>query len=256
VKRRINFTDRKGIPLDRVSLNLLEHDGGRTFDVKLDLDELGLPQHAAIYVEAYHKTDYMRYSFGMVGRFSRPESTDLGSLGRIENLHFRVKIVDESGRRGLILAEVDRIRVQAPAQLRPILPVEFRDDLGNQVWRLSFDGDEPVLELNSAIPFIRDKAKTDYRLFFYIYPAVLREILIHMVLLDGIPDVEDAEEWEENWLEFATHYGGDPPEVLDSHSSGFDEVQVRRWIETVVTEFCTSHADKWGNFIQLEEGET
>jgi len=255
MKRRLNFTDRKRIPLERISLTLREEDGRRAFDAKLDLNDLGLPEQASVYMEAYYKTDYMRYPFGTVAQFRRPLSTNLGSLGRIDNLRFRIKVVDESGTRGLIKAVADRIRPVTPTGVRAILPVEFRD-LGSQIWRLSFDGGEPFLEFNSAIPFIRDRAKADYRLFFYVYPAVLREILVQMIIVNGIPDPEDVEEWEKDWLDFARHYGGEPPEVLDSQDNTFDEVGVRKWIETVVTEFCTAHRDKWNGFIQLEEKET
>lgn len=255
MKRRLNFTGRKRIPLQRVSLNLVEHNGRRSFDARLDLNDLGLAEHAAIYVEAYHKTDYMRYSFGTVGQPRRPVSTELGSLGRIDNLRFRVKVVDESGARGLVLAVADRLRPSIPTQIRAILPVEFKE-LGNQIWRLSFDGGEPILEFNVAMPFIRERARTDYRLFFYVYPAVLREILIHMIMIEGISDAGEVEDWEKDWLDFAKHYGGESPEVLDPQRDDFDEVEVRRWIETVVTEFCTVHGDKWGHLIQLEERET
>lgn len=254
MKRQLNFTGRKRIPLERISLNLIEHGGRKAFDAGLNLDGLELPEHAAVYIEAYHKTDYKRYSFGTVAELRRPQSTDLGSLGRINNLHFRVKVIDESGNRGLVKAVADRIRLTTPTTVRAILPVEFRD-LGNQIWRLSFDDDEPILEFNSTIPFIRDRAKADYRLFFYIYPAVLREILVEMIIVDGIPDLEDVEEWQKDWLDFARHYGGEPPSILDHHIDGFDETEVRKWIETVVTEFCTTHREKWNNFIQLEEKE-
>lgn len=255
MKRRLNFTDRKRIPLERISLNLIEHEGRRGFDAKFNLDGLGLPEQAAVYVEAYHKTDYIRFPFGTVAQPTRPPSTDLGSLGRIDNMLFRIKVVDESRAKGLIKAVADRIRPVTHTKVRPILPVEFRD-LGSQIWRLSFDGGEPILEFNSAIPFIRERAKADYRLFFYVYPAVLREILVQMIVVDGISDPDDAEEWEKDWLDFARHYGGEPPEVLNPQDNAFDEVEVRKWIETVVTEFCTAHHDKWSNFIQLEEKET
>lgn len=252
MKRRINYTDRKRIPGERVSLNLIEHDGQKSFDANLNLDGLGLANHACIYLESYHKTDYMRYAFGTVEHIQKPQNTDLGFLGRIENLRFRLKIVDESGDRGLILAVADRIRPEGADEIRSILTVEFKD-LGHQVWRVSFDGNEPILELNSTVPFIRDKAKADYRLFFYVYPAVIREILTNMILIDGIPDLDDAEEWEQDWMGFAYRYGGEYPEILDRSQDGFDENEIRGWVERVVTEFCISHRDKWHDFIQLED---
>lgn len=40
-------------------------------------------------------------------------------------------------------------------------------------------------------------------------------MLVQMIIVDGIPDPEDAEEWEKDWLDFARHYGGELAEVLD-----------------------------------------
>lgn len=253
MKRRINYTDRKRIPREKISIKLIEHNNQKSLDAKFNLDGMELPEHAAVYLEAYHKTDYMRYHFGRVGQIRRPDTTDLGSLGRIENLRFRVKVVDESGTKGLVLAVADRIRPETATQIRAILPVEFRE-LGNQIWRVSFDdGGEPILELNSTIPFIRDKAKGDYRLFFYVYPPVIREILNHMLLVKGISDSDDPEDWEKDWLEFARFCAGYQPDILCEHQDGFDEDEVKEWVEKVVTEFCISHRDKWDNLIRLEE---
>ena len=67
MKRRVNFTGRKRIPRRDVSVSLMERDGPRSFDATLRLDGSGLPKDAMVYVEAYHKTDYMRYPFGTVG---------------------------------------------------------------------------------------------------------------------------------------------------------------------------------------------
>ena len=252
MKRRINYTKRKKIPRERISLSLTELNGQKWFDAELNLSDLELPGHASIYVEAYCRTNYARYHFGTVGQIQKPHSTALGPLGQIENLRFRLKVVDESGNRGLILAVADRIGLEGATELRSILPVEFRD-LGNQIWRLSFEGNEPVLELNSTVPFIRDKARADCRLFFYVYPAVVRETLTHMVLVNGIPDPCDAEEWEQDWLSFAYRYGGQYPEMLDRGTEGFDENEVRIWIERTVTEFCIAYRARWQDFMRGEE---
>lgn len=254
MKRRVNFTGRRRIPRRDVSLSLTEREGVRWFDATLRLDGSGLPKDAMVYVEAYHKTDYMRYSFGTVGSLSRPDNADLGPLAHIDNLHFRVKVVDRFGR---ILAEADRLRPEAPVGRVPILPVQPSNDLGNQVWRLTFDEGGPLLELNLAVPFVLDKARGDPRLFFYVYPVVLREVLIHMVMVEGIAEPADPdEEWHMHWLRFATHYGGPHPDVLDPRHNDFEETEVTRWIETVVTEFCNLHADKWRHLIEMEQGET
>jgi len=228
----------------------MEHMGQKSFDAGFNFQGMGLPDHAAVYVEAYHKTDYMRYPFGTVSQIRKPD-TRMGSLGRIENLHFRVKIVDESGNKGLILAVADGIKPEAPPQRRSILPVDFKE-MGNQIWRLSFDADGPILELNSTIPFIRDKAKRDPRLFFYIFPSVIRNILIHLIFYNEF-DSDEPEEWHRDWLNYGQRYAGPPPSVLEREKDSFDWDEVIQWIDRVVTEFGISHQDEWDKLIQLEE---
>lgn len=255
MKGRINYTGRKKIPLDRISITVSRRDhAAESFDASIRLEGMGLPDEAKVYIEAYHRTDLVRYPFGTVANIVRPEDTGLSHLAHNENLRFRVMVVDESDKRGLILASANRIRPAGIYLKRSILPVEFRD-LGRQVWKVDYTGDEPVLLLNEKIPNIHNLAKADPRFHLYIYPAVMREILAHIFFVDRIDDIEEpADEWHRTWLEFAKRFSGDDTllqlDLGDEHSV---RVDVLNWIDRVVEEFCSSRSREWSKLLSLEE---
>ncbi len=260
MKRRFNYTNRKRIALDRISVTLnLINNTAESFDAIVRLDGMDLLDEANLYIEAYHRTDLMRYHFGTVGNITIPKDLNLSHLAHHEKLRFRVLVVDESGERGLILASADRIRPtnegEGEDQKRPILPVDFRD-LGRQVWRMEYDGDEPILLINERIPNIHNLAKSDPRFHLYIYPAVIHDLFTHMIFVDGVDDVDDpAQDWHRNWLTFATRFlpKEDIPEHLSQRDKEFDSQDVLRWIDRLTEEFCSSRSREWLKLLTLEE---
>ena len=63
--RRFNYTDRKRIDHNRIEIALMREEGRiKSFDATIDFEGMRLPANAVVYVEAYHKTDLMRYLFG------------------------------------------------------------------------------------------------------------------------------------------------------------------------------------------------
>lgn len=260
MKRRFNYTDRKRITLDRISITLnLINNAAQSFDAVIKLDEMDLPDGANVYVEAYHRTDLMRYDFGTVRNLTPPEDLNLSHLAHRERLRFRVLVVDESDERGLILASADRIRPtnegEGEDQKRSILSVDFCD-LGRQVWRMNYDGDEPILLINERIPNIHNLAKSDPRFHLYVYPAVMRDLFNHMIFVEGVDNInEPAQDWHRNWLEFATRFlpKEDTPAHLNHRDDQFDPQDVLRWIDRVVGEFCSSRSKEWLRLLTLEE---
>jgi len=255
MKRRFNYTGRKRITLDRTSItiNRTDHTAG-SFDASIKLDEMGLPDHAKIYVEAYHHTDLARFPFGTVGNMIYPEDRTISHLAHYENLRFRVMVVDESNTRGLILALADRIRPTGIYRKRSILPVDFRD-LGRQVWKMDYSGDEPVLMLNIKIPNIHNLARTDPRFRLYIYPAVLRDIFSHILFIDRLDDIENpAQDWHATWLEFAKRFSKDDSlSQLNLGEEQFDPQDALNWIDKLVEQFCSTQSKEWLKLLSLEE---
>ncbi|RLI76482.1 hypothetical protein DRP05_12815 [Archaeoglobales archaeon] len=250
MKRKFNYTGRKKIERKRISI-VLERQNGIpvSFRVeKLDLEGLDLPKDAEIYVEAYYRTELKRFEFGTVGKKISPQSTSLEDLAYPENLKFRILIVDPETHK--ILAHADRIVPENSKEA--ILPVEFKD-LGNEIWRIEYEGDEgaPILCINRKIPNIQNIAKRDAQFLIYVYPAVIREILTHMVFVNGGTSTEDpATEWHAHWLRFCESLGISPPKVLNRNDNNFDEEEVLRWIDDVVTAFCNKYADKFQEYIR------
>ena len=142
MRRRFNYTERKRILQENILVTLIRDNNAiKSFDAQFEIDDKKLPDNASIYIEAYHRTDLERYYFGQVGEKKIP-NTDLSCFGYLENIKFRLKVVDETGKHGLILAEANGIRPSDDSdkktQKRCILPVEFDKDLDQQVWRVDF----------------------------------------------------------------------------------------------------------------------
>jgi len=263
MKRRFNYTGRNRIPREKISI-MLNRDGEsvRSFTATLDLNDMNLAPEAKVYIEAYHRTENKRFNFGTVGKISPLSSTSLSGLAYTENLKFRVLVVDESSdHHGLILAHADRIRLIPETEGKSILPVEFCD-LGQQIWRVIFEGDEgsPVLFINDRIPNIENISKSDPQFIIYVYPAVIREILTHMIFVDGVDSPSDPEiDWHRDWLDFSRKIlsGEGHPEILgilDPKDENFNAEDAKNWIDRIVEEFCSSR-NEWREYIdQLVNG--
>ncbi|MGB9759987.1 MAG: hypothetical protein ACP5KW_08595 [Thermoproteota archaeon] len=262
MKRRINFTNRIKIKREQINITLIRDPQTKeivSFDASINLNGMNLPSDAKVYVEAYYRTEAKRYDFGTVSKIEPISDTKLADFAYRENLKFRVIVVDIKGKygaRGLILAHADRIRPTTGAKTKSILPVEF-SDLGKQVWKVKFEGDEdaPILVFNETIPNIQNIAKTDPQFIMLVYPAVLREVLMHMFFVDRLDSTSDpSAEWQKDWLEFAKRIlpGEEVPKSPEEASYDNKE-DIEKWVEKVVEEFCNSRKE-WDYFIkQLSE---
>lgn len=260
MKRRFNYTKREKIERNEVNIKVRGEE--RIFyDVDLNFAEHDFPDDAKVYIEAYHQTDYLRDGFGTWGKISKPENPELTQLGHRKNMHFRLKVVDEAGIHGMILGVADRIDVVGEGDEgvapRCILDVNFDRDLGREAWCIDFSSIKPILFFDKKIPDIHNKAKSDPRILFYVYPAVIREILHYMVFVDGVIDPEEpAVEWHKDWIDFAKRFLPDlTPEVLNNEDEKFDADEVHEWIAKIATEFCNWNIRQWTCFIKIEKGE-
>src|ERR1700723_2623745 len=108
--RRLNYTGRKKIPNARFHIAILSTPGGREFEATLRLEATGLPADALIFIEAYHKSDYMRFDFGTVGSLRPPADRRLSVFYDGARLLFRIKVVSVGEAGGQIIAEADQIK--------------------------------------------------------------------------------------------------------------------------------------------------
>ena len=239
MKRTFNYTNRKRIPREKVQIALKSQgENPPSFDSKIDLTDLKLPDAAQVFVEAYYRNSYMRFSFGVVGRIRCNEDRTLRDIDNRELIHFGVKVVDPSGEHGKLLAEADGI-IPNPSdgQEERICILEVKpEDLGNQAWALDLtDGATPTLIVNERLNN-KEYIRSDETFFALVYPAVVREILTKILLSDDYQEYDvESDDWKDRWLHFICSL----PAVNDL-PAGEDELPKLQWIEDAVRAFCDS----------------
>ncbi len=240
--RRLNYTGRRKIPRSAVTIRLLPaDDAGYAFAADLDLAPLGFPKDSSVFVEAYNSASYMRFAFGTIGKPRDPDDLRLTDVTSRPLPKFRVKVVDQSRRHGLLLGVADKLIPLRPREdvdnRQSLLPVDFCD-LGDRVWRLELS-DWPVLELNNRVDAIGEAARTGDAFLALVYPEILRHILHEILIVLEETDVGfDDGEWTSLWLRFV----GALPGVTEPPSGVGDAGMARRreWIEEAVLGFCRS----------------
>lgn len=235
--RKFNYTGRQKIMRSNIEISLFDQGGVRSFDAKLELDGMGLPSEATVYIEPYYRYSFMRFNCGTIGDISLPADTSITDIPSSDILYFRVKIVDESGTHGRLLAYAGQLKPKASDEgeksHKSILPVEFSTDLGQQVWRVAFDGPVPILHVNRRIENRRELVKTD-EFISLAYPAVLKEVVTKIVH-EFSEYEEDDDHWASSWLKFTkrTLHVHDKPESSDGNEDDMNE-----WVDNVVEAFC------------------
>jgi hypothetical protein len=237
--RKFNYTERKRILRNDVSITLIDDAGEkpRGFDASLHFEDMNLPEHARIYVEAYRASAYKRFNFGTVANPIPPTDRSVEDLESTLDLRFRVKVVDESHRAGLLLAVAENLTPNVlgdHAKKRdPLVPLNVVD-LGERVWRLNFEAfpDGPVmLEVNSRIENIEFIVKQDKGFRAVVFPAILEQVLTFVLRQEEFdPDDDNPDDEVRKWLQFVGGFFSDPvPE----------ESQREEWISDAVSAFCT-----------------
>jgi hypothetical protein len=239
VIRKFNYTNRRRIGREQVTV-LLKGQGTASppsFDATVDLSDMNLPESARVYVEAYYRNSYMRFDFGSVGHPIPQGDRTLSEIDARETIYFRVKVVDPSGEHGKILAELDGIIPNSsdqPGARIAILEVTFEES--NTPWRLELtDAAVPVLVVNKRLGG-REYVRSDEAFFALVYPAVVREILTWILVIDGRDYDPGSEEWPQQWLDFVCRL----PDVGLPPSNEGDPEAKSEWIEKAVDVFCAA----------------
>jgi hypothetical protein len=255
--KRFNYTDRQKILRSQIRLAWIEDGSGvLRFSVELDLnfDKRPLAPDAIVFLEAYSGPTVMRFSCGSVGNLEYPEGTLLSDFPPGLKPLFRVKVVSPDADRRL-LAWADAVSPLAADEVksgrRSILPVETVD-LGPKVWFLRIESNTFFLQLNSSIREPRDitvlAKEPDF--IALVYPAVIRQILAHLLLGPESDSVED----DHSWLVFATQLAGRTPPKNHYQTEDEDAYgdEVNEWIDNVIEAFCAeNHAME--RFIQAKK---
>lgn len=241
--RKLNFTERTKVPRSHVRVTLRrDADGVLVFDPQLSFDGVAVVPTARVFIEAYYRTSFMRFDCGSVDAFEPPDDRRLTDIEGTGVVRFRVKVVDNTANDHRIVAVADDIvaSVEKPetSGRLPLLPVNFSDALGQQAWRVAFEANGPVLELNNRIDGVKDVARHDAAFFALVYPAAVRQILTQILLVDQQDAHEEGDEWWNFWLRWAARFSGPLPKDGD---------EAPYWIDDVVSAFCAAQTlvDRW-----------
>jgi hypothetical protein len=234
--RRFNYTGRKKILREHAQVSLTGSKPIWGFDI--DLGQIGtyeLPSNARIYLEAYEQASYMRFDFGTIAGIAPPpkEGRLLSEFEGSDGVRFRIKVVDPLDAK--LLAEADGILPLAPEEAElnrlPLLPVRYHD-LGQELWRIGFEeGTEnrPALLINDFIEdrtaFVRHPAFTSL-----VWPTILREILVRILVIDNYRELDDLDDWRCLWLQFAHIF-------VPGRALPVDREEAFDWIADAVTAF-------------------
>jgi len=246
MRRTFNYTDRRRIKASSVAVAVSDRAGEQVIDADLDLSLYRLPSNARVYLEAYYRTSFMRFDCGTVATLAPPAGEPLSEIPGQGTLRFRVKVVDESGAHGRIIALADGLAEikngpspdQGGQHREPLLPVRSVD-LGEEVWRLLVDDPEPVLEVNDRIENAREMLRSDTRFSSLVFPEVVRRVLMELLLIRrrDLTTPDDLERWERSWIRFIEGFQTtEPPRWTDNPDAIAD---CMRWIDETVQQFCS-----------------
>lgn len=234
--RTFNYTKRKKIPKECVSLTLNKVGTNTYFNAALKIDDLELLPDGKVFVEAYYGPTSIRFDFGEVSKIKQPEDTNITEINKIsDKFFFRLKVVDEE--KGIILGYADKLSLadddkKSRSSIFYVHAVQMNT---NEVWRMNFDTDgdgTPVLEINKAIEGIRDIARSDIKFLALVFPAAVRMILARIAEENSFD--REGDNWSSKWIVFTQ-------DVLGIHTTpenNKDEETLKDWCDDVVRSFC------------------
>ena len=234
--RRFNYTDRIRILREDILVQLREIDGKLGFEAKLNLQEYDLPPDALVFVEAYRQVSWMRFDFGTVEALTPPKDRALTEFDSPDDILFRVKVTQAQDTH-ILLAEADRVPLKRPEDSTdkriPLLPVK-PESLADEIYRVDFSDDRPRLLVNKEVGDWRSIAQSP-AFASLVYPAVFREVLVHVLIVDGHDDSSDTSDWRALWLKLAESLPGvgQSPSSTDANDDKF------YWIDSAVSTFAS-----------------
>jgi hypothetical protein len=225
--KRLNYTARQRIlhsDADVVLQNSESGPGG--FNASFDFSAYKFPPDARVFVEAYRQTTVMRFDFGIVSAPRPPSDRSLVDFPSADEILFRIRVTAASERPGVLLGEVDRIRPrehdESPDRRLPLLPA-VPDDVGQEVWRVDFEGGTTLL-ISRDLPDWKQTVRSDtFRAL--VYPAAMRQILERILFFEKYRNVDDPLDWRSRWLLFSSRIPGSslPPVERDAQEEWIDD---------------------------------
>jgi len=234
--RRLNYTNRVKISREDVVIELRMNNAENWFDSDLSkLANYKLPSESLVFLEAYRLTSWMRFDFGRIGKLIPPKNLHLKSFDSPVGVKFRVKVT-AAGDIHKLLAVADAIPLRTPDQAKydkdPLLEVMPSKELGDEIYRVDFAESHPVLLINSEVGNYKIIGKSPAFLSLAL-PAIFREILIQIIIVDKMTDDDDMEDWHCRWIRFAKLLPG-----MDDLPNVDDNEECLDWIKKTVAVFA------------------
>ncbi len=236
---KLNYTGRQKIRKDDIRISMQrEQDGVERFSVNLELARYKFPGNARVTIEAYRQTAVMRFDFGSVAYLKPQGSCRLTEFDSSDAVLFRLHVTASSGRNGLLLGRAEQIRPTDPDDLInhriPLLPVQPADLGDGEVWRVDF-GSQVILLVNRNLPDWRQTVSSGAFKAF-VYPAVVRQVLTKIVVIEDYVDCDDPDDWRSNWLLFAYSFPGVTSPVPKDHADR------EEWVDEVAASLANSQS--------------
>ena len=243
--RRFNYTSRQRILQKHVRIRVTDDAGRLEFDAALDLESYQFPVGESaprVFIEAYRRatSTWKRFDFGTTSELSAPHDRSLAEFGVPAGILFRVKVTESGGASlGRLIAQADRIRPLSPDEsdspAQPLIEHIPAPDIGDELWRVDFSGDMPLLKINSKLSMGADQFLLDPRHRAMFAPAVMRTVLSRILVVEGYSgDEDDQDDWRRRWLKFGAQLcGTNAPEYEDDS----DLELVETWIDSAVESF-------------------
>ncbi|MFQ3246618.1 MAG: hypothetical protein ACI9SP_003271 [Arenicella sp.] len=230
MQRTFNYTGRKRIEQTEALFSFSGPEDLPSFNVEFKINEHDFPLESSLYVEAYYKETRQRYDFGKISKIVPPADRSLTKVDLSGSTLFRVLIVDESESQGLLLASGSSFRADGDSNEekdRSSILTVVKKPMGQLTWRVDFDtGGPPELCLNTNIPNVIDKMRTDPHFQALVLPAALRQVLMYFLWNEDDLDNEAVGKW----MVFAEYFGEEKPESTDPST-------LMDWVDNVVSEF-------------------
>lgn len=234
---QINFTGRQSIAGKDIAIVLNDQETPVSFEVtSLSLQGYDLPDTALVRIEAYRGLVKNSYELGCVARFALPGRTALPEFVSPDRIRFRVKVTSAEGQtRGQILAVGNRIQPDwKSGNKESLLPVRPVPDLEQEVFRLIFEDEGPVLQVNDKLEQWRELTRGHPYFVALVYPASIRAVFTYILHEERQLDMENPDHWPNQWLRFAeNHLKAGPRPQNDG-----DLDAARSWINDVAEAFA------------------
>jgi hypothetical protein len=231
---RLNYTGRKRIPREHVTIGVSGTGVDAVVGATFDLKALGFPATARVVLEAQAGWTVQRFEFGTVGQHIEPSDRRLTEFSSLAGLLFRLKVIATGDYDGRLLGVADKLKASGDIEqsAQQSFVVVRPHDLGDRVWKIEFDEAQPLLLVNSRLLDHQDFLKRK-DVAALVLPEALHRILA--TAAEQGADDETGGGWQTMAIRLGERLAGRaaPPSTEDE--------ELERWVDEAVGAFSRRH---------------